>query len=248
MTAFKFSDARAEDHVEKIGFDVRPVIEIRMERQRLFTFGESLIDKYPQLFESQTIGATEFQVRKKLVFPGKGQVEFTTLVLTVRGPVFVIPRRIAAIEEETDFGDANEIVRECLRGFMKCFPDRRVIRAGKVNEFIFGCDDIAGNSIICEHFLSTKPDSGCSNVDLRLNFPTEEHNRSIRLFSVQGERQHAMPEGVTKTLVNGVGVHVDFNNRDVSKPLEIEEISSTLRKSDEFIKNGLYPLLNREEF
>ncbi len=92
IAVYKFSPNRIDDHQEKLGFDVRPIIEVRMERQRLWDFGQFLVDTFPQLFESLVTGASEFQVRKKLIFPGKAAADAQTLALTVRGPVFIFPR------------------------------------------------------------------------------------------------------------------------------------------------------------
>ena len=97
MTGQRFTKVRIYEHIEKLGFDVRPVIEVK-----LWTFGQRLIDRYPVLFESLVTGPSEFHIRKKLIFPGKGEAEVGTLGLTVRGPVFIFPRVLSQVDAETE--------------------------------------------------------------------------------------------------------------------------------------------------
>ncbi len=246
MIEYKFTKNRIHEHFEKLGFDVRPIIETKMERERLWTFGQYLVETYPVLFESLVTGLTEFHVRKKLIFPGKGEADLQTLVLTARGPVFVFPRVLSRLDAETDLPAANEIVRDCLKKFTEVFPDRAIVRAGKINEYVFGCDDTSSKRIIAERFLRV-PDSACEEIVLKLNLGTEGFNRSIQLRSVQGFVQKRTGDEVSKQPIFGISVHVDFNNKDMSKALSPEEISSILHLADEYNREGLYKFLNREE-
>ena len=112
MTRYKFSKNQIYAHTEKLGFDVRPIIEVKMERHKLTSFGEYLVDNFPDLFESLVTSANEFHIRKRLVFPGKGEADVQTFVLTRRGPVFVFPRLLSQLEEETDLRCADEVIRD----------------------------------------------------------------------------------------------------------------------------------------
>lgn len=244
--AYTFSNNRIDDHQEKLGFDVRPIIEVRMERDRLWSFGQYLMDTFPQLFENLVTGGSEFQARKKLIFPGKGEADVLTLVLTARGPVFIFPRTLGQVSEETDLPEANELIRDCLRKFLEVFPDRSIVRAGKVNEYIFGCDDIPAKQVIAERFLSIS-ESTCKDVLLKLNLATEEFNRSIQLQALTGIRRRQIAQELVQEQINGISVHVDFNNQDISQSLSHERISSILRQADEFNARDLYSFLNRDD-
>lgn len=79
---FKFSRAKIDEHTIKVGVDIRPVIECKLDRVKLFDVGQKLVDKYPNLFESLVQSPTEFLIRKKFVFPGKGEVDLPTLAIT----------------------------------------------------------------------------------------------------------------------------------------------------------------------
>ena len=65
---FSFGPNHIDDHMEKVGVDVRPVIECKMERTKLFEFGNRLVDQYPGLFESLVQSPNDFQIRKKFIF------------------------------------------------------------------------------------------------------------------------------------------------------------------------------------
>ena len=49
MTQYSFTKTKIEDHVEKIGVEVRPIIEHRLEEQHMFRFYQDLVEKLPNL-------------------------------------------------------------------------------------------------------------------------------------------------------------------------------------------------------
>lgn len=246
MTRYQFTKNRIYAHTERLGFDVRPIIEVKMERQKLSSFGEYLVDNFPDLFESLVTSANEFHIRKRLVFPGKAEADVQTFVLTRRGPVFVFPRVLAQLEEETDLRCADDVIRDCLRKFLEVFPDRQIRRAGKVHEYAFGTDDIPGKQIITERFLKL-PESSFQEVLLKLNLADDEYNRSVELSPVQMVRRRAKDTKRIEEHLHGVSVNVDFNNKDMSQSLSVDRICSILRRADEFAREELYDFLNEGE-
>ncbi len=96
---FKFSKNKIDEHTIKVGADIRPVIECKLDRVKLFDVGQNLVDKYPHLFGSLVQSPTEFQIRKKFIFPGKGEADLPTLAITPRGVVFVFPQILSIFDE-----------------------------------------------------------------------------------------------------------------------------------------------------
>jgi len=245
MPDFKFSVNRIDDHVEKIGVDVRPILEIKLEKTKLFDFANELIEKYPMLFESTVLSKNEFSMRKKFIFPGKGDLDVVTLGVTERGFVLILPRKVAALEEETNLGDTCEIVPDVLKLFRRYFPQKHIIRVGQVQEYVFDLGDVDGVKFLAKQFTKIKmPANG--ELKIRVNRPTDDYNRAIEMQPVQKvKRMPEMPDR-QQVLGHGLKVNVDFNNRDMSTNLQNNDIRSILYESIAFNKKGLYEFLNRE--
>lgn len=52
MTGFRFTREAINQHVETIGIDVRPPIEVKADRLKIQDFYNRVSDGYPKLFES----------------------------------------------------------------------------------------------------------------------------------------------------------------------------------------------------
>jgi len=245
MQDFKFSVNRIDDHVERIGVDVRPILEIKLEKTKLFDFANKLIEEYPMLFESTVLSKNEFSMRKKFIFPGKGELDVVTLGVTERGLVLILPRKVAALEEETDLGDTCQIVPGVLKLFREYFPHKHIIRVGQVHEYVFDLGSVDGVRFLAKQFTKINmPANG--ELKIRVNRPTDDYNRIIEMQPVRKVKR--MPEipDTQQVLGHGLKVSVDFNNRDMSTNLQNSNIMSILYESIEFNKKGLYEFLNRE--
>jgi hypothetical protein len=245
MATIKISQERIDEHIEKIGVDIRPAIECRMERQKLFDFSNALVEKWPRLFESIVQSANEFSIRKKFIFPGKGEADIVTLGITARGPVFIFPRILSVFQEETDLGSSEEVVYSSLKLFHERFPHIGIVRVGQVNEYIFDLGPMDSMKFLAEHFTKIKvPVNG--ELRLRINRPSDDYNRIIDMQATKKiERTPEMP-GADNIVGYGLKVTVDFNNRDASKPIDDTRIRAIIYESTEFNKTDLYTFLNCE--
>ncbi len=243
MTDFQFSSARIDDHVEKIGIDVRPTIECKLERTHLIEFANDLVENHPNLFESTVQSPTEFSIRKKFIFPGKGEIDIATLVLSPRGIVFILPRRITIFQEDTNLGRTEDMVSNCLRHFRRRFGHKTIIRVGQVNEYIFNLDQIESIHFLASRFTKlTVPPNG--ELNIRLNRPNDDYNRIIQLEAVHKVEHKPELPNVPQIAGHGLKVIVDFNNRDMSQDLKPEHITSIIFASQQFNENDLYKFLN----
>ena len=240
---FSFGPNHIDDHMEKVGVDVRPVIECKMERTKLFEFGNRLVDQYPGLFESLVQSPNDFQIRKKFIFPGKGETDMTTLAVTVRGPLFIFPRKVSVFDEETNVEPSEEIVKHGLRLFREIFPLKKIVRVGHVNEYIFSTDVTESTQLVAERFTKIKVGVG-GELSLRVNRPVDDYNRIVQLEPVAKLKtsMHSPYEGEVKGY--GVKVNVDFNNRDMTQELDESRILHILHDSWQFNKDQLYAFLN----
>ena len=239
-----FTKGNIENHVEKIGIDVRPVIELKLEATHLDALYNKLVEKHPDVFERLVKGPNEFQIQKKFVFPGKGVADFTTLAITNRGTVFVIPRKMSIFEEETSLKSTEALAMSCLEIFRNCFPHKKIIRVGHINEYVFSLGtDQPGEQLIAERFTRISiPEGG--EITLRVNRPDAEHNRVIQLKPVVKKHlssQAAIPDEVK---MYGLHVYVDLNNLNMTNPVDDDEARSIIQSSIEFNKQPLYDFLN----
>lgn len=244
MQGFKFSPTHIENHVEKIGIDVRPIIEHKLEKTKLFAFANDLIEKHPNIFGSSVHSPNTFNMRKKFIFPGKGEVDIATLAVSERGPVFIFPRIISVLSEETDLGRSEDIISSCLRLFRKYFGHKSIIRVGQVNEYIFNMGQVNSLNLLAERFTKINiPSNG--ELRIRINKPDDDYNKIIQMEPVQKrERSPNIPGAEHIIEEYGLKVRVDFNNRDMSEPLKEERIRAIIFASIQFNEHELYNFLN----
>jgi hypothetical protein len=241
--AYQITKSKIEDHVEKIGIDVRPIIEYKLEESHLYSLYRDLVERYPNLFESLLKSPSDLQIKKKMVFPGKGELDISTMAITPRGPVFVIPRKLAIVGEETEIGDIIDIAITCIDIFRKNFPHKTICRVGHVNEYVFTLGTEPSVSFLAGRFTRLKvPQNG--ELNIRVNMPTDDYNRVIQLQPVV--KKQAMPNipEVDDVKAYGIGVSVDFNNRDMTKSLDNDDMRAVIQDSIKYNEKDLYEFLN----
>ncbi len=240
---FKFSKTKIDEHTIKVGADIRPVIECKMDRVKLFDVGQKLVDTYPNLFESMVQSPTEFQIRKKFFFPGKGEADLTTLAITPRGVVFIFPQILSIFEEETHINNIEDVSLEGMRIFREVFPGKKICRVGMVNEYIFNTGQEESIGLICSRFTKVHvPQNG--EISLIINCPDDDHNRKIELKAVKKIEKNPNITGAGKIESYGVQVNVDFNNRDMSGDLDKDRILAILHNACQYNEKELYSFLN----
>ena len=240
---FKFSKAKIDEHTIKVGVDIRPVIECKLDRVKLFDVGQKLVDNYPNLFESLVQSPTEFLIRKKFIFPGKGEADLPTLAITPRGVVFIFPQILSMFQEEITLNSIDDVSLDGLKIFRGSFPGKIICRVGLVNEYIFNTGPMDSTKLICSRFTKVNvPHNG--EIFLSINRPDDDYNRKIQLKAVQKIEKNPDIPSVDQVQSYGVQVIVDFNNRDMSKDLDDDRILGVLHKARQFNDKELYDFLN----
>lgn len=239
MTQFKFSKLAIEEHISQVGVDVRPIIEVRAERQKLTDFGLWLTDKWPTLFENVVQGPAAFFVTKKFVFPGKGEAELATFTLTQRGPIFIFPHKLGILPgEDIELPDRTEVVITALERFRQTWPQCKQVRLGVVTIYTFDCAPESPVGIMTTRF--TRLRGSPSELMLQFNLPTDDHNRVIQLQQVVMLVIGAEPH-------QGIRVQLDFNNIAMDEDLSKDQKLRILHDADEFCRQDLFKILNAEE-
>ena len=187
----------------------------------------------------------EYRITKKFLFPGKGEAEIPTLTLTPRGLVFTFPRRLATLDEELEFKDIDGVVVECLKEFREKFPEKKIVRVGLIEEYVYSTGGISGARLICDRFTRLAAPAS-EEVVLKINLATDEYNRTIEMTGVH--KIEPVPEipGRSQTTGHGLKVKLDVNNRDMSKDLDTGSIMAILQEGRTFDRRDLYRFLNGE--
>ena len=87
--------------------------------------------------------------------------------------------------------------------------------------------------------------SSDGEIRLRVNRPIDDYNRIIELQPVAKKKVGPQPYSREGDVVGyGLKVIVDFNNRDMSKSLETDDIRRIIQASVEFNEGLLYEFLN----
>jgi len=239
---FEFAEPVVDEHIEKIGLDVRPTIEIGMEKTRIYDLYRDVNEKYPDFFDTLQMSPSQFEIKKKFVVPGRGEAELATFAMTKRGFCVTIPRRIAALDSELDVpltDETDKRIAEVLKIFLKHFPTRKVLRVGKVHDYVFDCGQTDSTLLVAQKFTKiTAP----KEIFVRFNLRTEKYNRVFQIEPVlkQGRTEQGTPE------IRGFGIRVsiDFNNCNMSEALDIDQIRVILHSANDFHGQEAFELLN----
>ena len=247
MKHYELTKSNIDDHIEKVGVSVRPVIEQKLDKTHLFEFCNELIDKHSNLFESIVQSPTNFSITKKFVFPGKGEFTPSTFIIPKTGPVLILPRKISLFNEETDLGKSEDIVIDCFKIFRKHFPHKNICRVGQINEYIFTLGNQQGVQFLAERFTTVKNIPSNGEIRLRINRPDDDYNRIIDMQPVLKQEITPQPTDTPRIEAYGLRVTVDVNNRDMSRNLNDDDIRRIIQTSMEYNSIELYKFLNHLE-
>ena len=241
MDKYEFSKAKIAHWVERIGVDIRPPVESDLDEVHIQNFAKWARKKYPQLFDRVVVGNQRFEMLKTLEYPGKPAVDLTTFTMTPRGPVFMVPKRISTIDLEPDLPLINDVFGDCMRQFQKDFPGKRLLRVGKINEYIFDCGQLQSVELLARRFsrISVPPDG---ELLIRVNRPDNDYNRILTLEQVVAKSQ-SQPGAPLETVGFGVKVTVDVNNRNL-RELNEPAWMTVLNAADAYNREGIYDFLN----
>jgi len=242
MGSYEFTGGMIVRWIQKIGADIRPPIQIELDRVHFQNFSNWAQDHHPQLFDRMVVGKQRFEMLKTLEYPGKPTADVVTYTMTERGPVIVVPQRISEINlEPDDLPEINDVFVDCMKHFLKEFPGRRVIRVGKINEYIFDCGDTKSLELVAKSFTQIEvPDEG--EISIRFNLPDDRHNR---IFMIQHmEQKRVQPGQPMEHMGFGVKVVVDVNNRDVTKGMAEADWLTVLNTADIYNREDVFNVLN----
>lgn len=246
MAGAEWQTSHIVDDIEHVGVDVRPILEVKTERTKLSSFAEWLCDKWPELYESTMIAPASFAIGKNFVFPGKGNLDAPTLMLTGRGPVFSFPRKLVMFGEETNLPDAANVVLKAIDRFREQWPTHNCIRLGVVHEYAFDCQGRDPLDIIAHDFTKLATPEG-GELTIRVNRRDDMYNRIIEVQASSEYYRIPSPGKAPEPVEPKLKVRADFNNADMSQRLDEDKMAGILRRGHDFCTTGVLDFLNGKE-
>ena len=249
MPEFAFSRERVVQLIESYGVDLRPPISVRDDRQHMQQFYNIVSESHRELFEALAQGPNEFVIKKAVPLPGgRGQAEMGTFKLHPRGAVFTFPIRIPAFDDDLTWpADLNTRVIDSLRQLIRFFPHVKIVRLGKIQDAIYGCDEENPAQIVRERFLGSVLPEEPLEAGVSWNEGNEDHNVVFEIRSVLSEAVITRTEGgqtiQERQRKAGIQVKIDVNNRKIEAPLALEALESILEFADEVRNNRLPEVL-----
>jgi len=245
---YLFDTEKISQHIVKYGVDMRPAVQPEQDRAKLQDYGNWLIAKFPEVFETMLVGPRELRVQRTFLLPNAKRVELPTFVLTGRGPVFTFPERLyidrphelAIPEKDKIFSRAFEEIRER-------FPERAVPRVGVVHEFVFDTEFVDSLEVVAGSLRYETWRDKVQNLRLFLEMPTEDKNVNIELRPTRLQRAGQVAAGTPEEMKFGVIINVDINNRQLSDNLTAPQVNDILAFAGYYIPDELTRFLNNEE-
>jgi len=248
MPEFNFTKGTIEHHEESIGVDMRPPIDLALDRQRVQQFYNLVSEKYGNIFESLEQRPAGFRITKPVPIPGKARLTIQTFVLHPRGPVFGFPRNAMGIDSFPWPASINSIVLDCLNILSTQFPTHRYLRIGKVRNLVFGTGEVECAHVIRTQFCKGIP-AEAGEVVVGWNQANDQYNIKLNIESVEQRSLAFGPAGggiPQRTGQYGVKVVLDVNNRKMDRSLESEDMAVILKKADQVYGEELLGILNGE--
>jgi len=250
MTEFEFTPARIDQHTIGIGVDVRPPIELALDRLRIQEFYNQVSEQFPKLFADLSQSKDKFQISKDIPVLGKGKITVPTFTLTQRGPVFNFPITLPGFLEDHEWSKTlNEDVIKCLETFHRHLPGTQFFRIGKVRNLVFHCEGADGSEVFSKRFCPHAP-KGSEELMVGWNDPDEQYNRKLTANTIQKGQvvQRDVGGTIQPVLVpqgeHGINVTFDVNNRRLDEPLDGGQMKITLDHADELYNEYFYGILN----
>jgi len=247
MSDFQFTRSTLDHHEESIGVDMRPPIDLTLDRQAVQQFYNLATERFGGVFQNVEQGPNVFRISRPVPMPQRrGEVTVQTFVLTPRGPSFNFPRSAMGIEEFPWPDPATDLVLECLKILSGQFPTHRFIRIGKVRNLIFPCGSEDSAGIVRKRFCAGVPED-VSDVSVGWNRQDDKFNVKIHITGVEQRAVQQSPGGGAipqRTGQYGVKVMLDVNNKQMNRPLDEDQMRIILTKADSVFEEELMDILN----
>lgn len=230
-------------HFVRYCLDMRPPVAASHDRRILQDFANWLIDNFPNAFESLIVKPGQMQVRKSFDLEGK-KAETPTFIMTGRGPVFAIPRKIRVDKSYDIDVDSVPIILAAIEELMGLFADKAIVRLNVVNEMVFDTSSVNSVQLVGQMLKNSGWSKNASDVAIRLQIPSDGYNCAVDIKSAA--LRHTSQAGLSPQPAAAFGVMVttDISNITQNKKLDIDQAKQVVAFSQHFNASKMIPFLN----
>ncbi|MBW8038613.1 MAG: hypothetical protein FVQ85_01290 [Planctomycetes bacterium] len=246
---YQFDKEHINQHVVKYGVDVRPAIVLKQDKTKLQDYCNTLIEKFPQVFETLIAGPRQLRVQKTFLLSNNKRAEIPTFVLTARGPLFTFPQRLYIDGvQDLDVPQRDKIFRKALDELRAKFVDRAVPRIGVIHEFVFDTGTIDSVRILASSLKNDVWKRKAKNLRFWLDTSIEGKNINIQIKPTQ-LRQFAGGAGNVPNpdVAFGIIVNVDIYNQKIKGDLTGSEVRDIVTFANDYVPEELIKFLNNED-
>ncbi len=248
--AYEFTQTKIDSHIETFGIGPAAPIAPKDDRIHLQEFYNRASERFPELFETLAQGHRQFEIRKQISIPGKGNITATTFAIANGSPVFNVPHKLPVADDVFHWpNELSDSIRSCVRMLTQCLPTLKCMRVGKRREIVFVSNEEDPNAILKNRFAPNCPPEA-TDLLLRWNDADARYNRVIELQAVQKRTQVVQNVGGAPyarhepTGERGIKLVLDVHNRIVAKPLDDDQIKIIWDSADDYYSARLLTILN----
>lgn len=235
-------------HVLKFGVDCFPPIDVRAEITHAHDFFERLQSRWPDVYQEIVYRpqSGEFQIIATYK-SSKGDVKVPALVLSQRGPVFILPKKIQPLGDVNQSLEPDVVFMQSLTIARSVFPGRKVLRVGLIRELVFGTGKSTSVPYLAERFGGF-PGASARGGNALLAFRDERCNIHVNVSTTEIHRQATTPtkQVISDETTYGLKVEFDVNNIEM-KPQEDADILMTLERANSLWPQELLQFINWRE-
>jgi hypothetical protein len=245
MIPFRFDLDSISQHVIKYGVEVRPGINLELERTKLQDFANCLIDQFRSVFETLLSGPRQFNINKAFKLDGGKQAQLSTFMLTARGLVFTFPKRLfLGMPQDLDLGDVHSMFLEAMGQLKRRFSDKVIARINLTHELILNTDQESSLDIAASYLAQGRWKEGLKNMRIVLESTHDGKNVAIEIKPTFQSPAGKPPAGPVENAKYGMIVVANLSAVCAEKSVGRAEIEGLQAFSEYFIPQELLNYLN----
>ena len=245
MISHRFDLDSISQHIIKYGVEIRPGINLELERTKLQDFANCLIDQFPGVFETLLSGPRQFNINKAFKLDGGKQAQLSTFMLTTRGLVFTFPKRLfLETPQDLDLGGLDSIFLEAMGQLRKRFSDKVIPRINLTHELVLNTDQESSLDIAASYLAPSRWKEGLANLRILLESTHNGTNVTVEIKPTFQSPAGRPPAAPAENAKYGMIVIANLNAVSADKSLSRPEIEELQAFSEYFVPQELINYLN----
>lgn len=244
MSDYQFTADVISQHVVKLAVDLTPVVDLNQNRAALQSYANTLIARFPDVFETMVSGPQQLRVNKTF-FLGSGKADVVTLAWGPRGMVLTVPKRLfVSGSHDVPAPEAETVFNAAVEELSERFADRSVPRVTTTHNLVFDTGTVNSMDVVAGNFVKAHWQNGLSSARIQLQSERDgkmlAHDIRPTYVSPGGRSTWPAPDDARF----GVVVNVDMTVAQVPQMLSAEDVSNLLGFANYYVPGELLNFLN----